>query len=157
MAGAELPRRSSTGIGAGSGLGFNAAISLLTIGVSNTMTAGAAIAVLGPIVLKTAVVAKVDPIIAGFVAAISSAFGYLTPAAQPAFTIIYASGYLKGGDFFKIGIKMMLVSIVILLLSPAFTGRSSITSFSSRTHGVPTRRLRASNASSKVFFTGPSA
>jgi solute carrier family 13 (sodium-dependent dicarboxylate transporter), member 2/3/5 len=102
-------------LGAGSGAAFNLAISLLTIGVSNTMTAGAAIAVLGPIVLKTAVVAKVDPIIAGFVAAISSAFGYLTPAAQPAFTIIYASGYLKGGDFFKIGIKMMLVSIVILL------------------------------------------
>jgi sodium-dependent dicarboxylate transporter 2/3/5 len=102
-------------LGAGSGAAFNLAISLLTIGVSNTMTAGAAIAVLGPIVLKTAVVANVDPIIAGFVAAISSAFGYLTPAAQPAFTIIYASGYLKGGDFFKIGVKMMLVSIVILL------------------------------------------
>jgi sodium-dependent dicarboxylate transporter 2/3/5 len=103
-------------MGAGSGVGFDFAISLLTIGVSNTMTAGAAIAVLGPIILNTAVVANVDPIIAGFVAAISSAFGYLTPAAQPAFTIIYASGYLKGGDFFKIGIKMMLVSIVILLL-----------------------------------------
>jgi sodium-dependent dicarboxylate transporter 2/3/5 len=102
-------------LGASSGAAFNFAIALLTIGVSNTMTAGAAIAVLGPIVLKTAVVANVDPIIAGFVAAISSAFGYLTPAAQPAFTIIYASGYLKGGDFFKIGVKMMLVSIVILL------------------------------------------
>ena len=41
-------------IGAGSGFGFNTAISLLTIAVSNTMTAGAAVAVLGPIVLKTA-------------------------------------------------------------------------------------------------------
>jgi hypothetical protein len=68
------------GIGAGSGLGFNTAISLLTIGVSNTMTAGAAVAVLGPIVLNTAHVAGQDPIIAGFVTAISSAFGYLTPA-----------------------------------------------------------------------------
>src|SRR5206468_3301074 len=36
--------------GAGSGLEFNAAISILTIAVSNTMTAGAAIAVLAPIV-----------------------------------------------------------------------------------------------------------
>jgi sodium-dependent dicarboxylate transporter 2/3/5 len=102
-------------IGAGSGLGFNAAISILTIGVSNTMTAGAAVAVLGPVLLNTAHVAGQDPIIAGFVTAISSAFGYLTPAAQPAFTIIYASGYLKGRDFFKIGSRMMIVSVIILL------------------------------------------
>ena len=102
-------------VGAGSALGFNIAISLLTIGVSNTMTAGAAVAVLAPIVLKTAVAAGEDPISAGFVTAISSAFGYLTPAAQPAFTIIYASGYLKGTDFFKIGIRMMMLSFVVLM------------------------------------------
>lgn len=103
------------GFGAESGFGFNAAVSILTIAVSNTMTAGAAVAVLGPIVLNTAVAANVDPIIAGFVAAISSAFGYLTPAAQPAFTIIYASGYLRSRDFFKVGIRMMFVSVAILL------------------------------------------
>ena len=103
--------------GAGSDFGFNTAIALLTIGVSNTMTAGAAVAVLAPIVLKTAVAAGEDPISAGFITAISSAFGYLTPAAQPAFTIIYASGYLKGSDFFKIGIRMMLISLFVLLLT----------------------------------------
>jgi len=102
-------------VGAGNTFGFNAVISLLTIGVSNTMTAGAAVAVLAPIVLKTAVAAGQDPISAGFVTAISSAFGYLTPAAQPAFTIIYASGFLKGTDFFKIGIRMMALSYVVLL------------------------------------------
>jgi solute carrier family 13 (sodium-dependent dicarboxylate transporter), member 2/3/5 len=107
-------------IGAGSALGFNFVISLLTIGVSNTMTAGAAVAVLAPIVLKTAVVAGEDPISAGFVTAISSAFGYLTPAAQPAFTIIYASGYLKGSDFFKIGIRMMVLSLIVLMLLATF-------------------------------------
>jgi sodium-dependent dicarboxylate transporter 2/3/5 len=102
-------------IGASNTFGFNAVISLLTIGVSNTMTAGAAVAVLAPIVLKTAVAAGQDPISAGFITAISSAFGYLTPAAQPAFTIIYASGFLKGTDFFKIGIRMMALSFVVLL------------------------------------------
>jgi sodium-dependent dicarboxylate transporter 2/3/5 len=101
--------------GAGSALGFNAVIAVLTIAVSNTMTAGAAVAVLAPIVLKTAVAAGEDPISAGFITAISSAFGYLTPAAQPAFTIIYASGFLKGADFFKIGIRMMALSLVVLL------------------------------------------
>jgi len=107
-------------MGAGSDLGFNTVISLLTIGVSNTMTAGAAVAVLAPIILKTAVAAHEDPLSAGFIMAISSAFGYLTPAAQPAFTIIYASGYLKGADFFKIGIRMMLLSLAVLLLIATF-------------------------------------
>ena len=107
-------------LGAGSDFGFNTAIALLTIGVSNTMTAGAAVAVLAPVVLKTAVAAGEDPLRAGFITAISSAFGYLTPAAQPAFTIIYASGYLKSSDFFKIGIRMMLISLVVLLLTASF-------------------------------------
>ncbi|CAN5442923.1 DASS family sodium-coupled anion symporter [soil metagenome] len=107
-------------LGADTGFGFNVAVSLLTIVVSNTMTAGAAVAVLGPIVLNTAGAAHVDPLIAGFVSAISSAFGYLTPAAQPAFTIIYASGYLKGKDFFKVGSRMMMLSVVILLALASF-------------------------------------
>ncbi len=107
-------------IGAGSDVAFNTAIALLTVGVTNTMTAGAAVAVLGPVVLKTAVVAGEDPLRVGFITAIASAFGYLTPAAQPAFTIIYASGYLKSSDFFKIGIRMMIISFVVLILTATF-------------------------------------
>ena len=109
-----------TATGATGGLGFDTAISLLTMFVSNTMTAGAAVAVLAPIVLKTAVAAGHDPLHVGFIAAISSAFGYLTAAAQPAFTIIYASGYLKAVDFFKIGWRMMIVSFIILLVIAQF-------------------------------------
>ena len=107
-------------VGATSLLAFNIAVSLLTIFVSNTMTAGAAVAVLAPIVLKTAVAAGHDPLQTGFLSAISSAFGYLTPAAQPAFTIIYASGYLKASDFFKIGIRMMVLSFAVLLLTSQY-------------------------------------
>jgi len=107
-------------LGANHGPGLWAAISALTIGVSNTMTAGAAVAVLGPVVLNTATRTAEDPLIIGFVTSISSAFGYLTAAAQPAFTIIYASGYLKGSDFMKIGWRMMIVSYVLLLLLATF-------------------------------------
>jgi solute carrier family 13 (sodium-dependent dicarboxylate transporter), member 2/3/5 len=104
-------------IGAGHGLGFDTGLALLTIVVSNTMSAGAAVAVLAPVVLKTAVAAGEDPLRVGFVTAMSSAFGYLTPAAQPAFTIIFASGYLRSSDFFKIGIRMMVLSFIVLLLT----------------------------------------
>ena len=88
--------------------------------VTNTMTAGAAVAVLGPVVLKTAAVAGDDPITIGFVTAISSAFAYMTAAAHPAFTIIYASGYLKASDFLRSGIRMTVVSIVLILLFAMF-------------------------------------
>ncbi len=109
-----------TAVGATGQFDFNVTVSLLTIFVSNTMTAGAAVAVLAPVVLKTAVAAGHDPLQTGFLAAISSAFGYLTPAAQPAFTIIYASGYLKSVDFFKIGIRMMILSFAVLMLTAQY-------------------------------------
>jgi len=107
-------------IAGNSTIAFEAAISIITVFVSNTMTAGAAVAVLSPVVLKMSVAAHHDPLIAGFLTAISSASGYLTPAAQPAFTIIYASGYLKSADFFKIGSRMMLLSFIILMAVSTF-------------------------------------
>ena len=107
-------------IGAEKGVGLWAAVSLLTIAVSNTMTAGAAIAVFGPVVLNAAQTAGDDPLTIGFIAAISSGLGYATAAAQPAFTIIYASGHLKQKDFFKIGWKMMFMSFFLLLFLAGF-------------------------------------
>ncbi|MGI9481147.1 MAG: SLC13 family permease [Hyphomicrobiales bacterium] len=107
-------------IGADHGLGLWAAISLLTTGVTNTMSNGAAVAVLGPIVLKMATVAGENPIILGFVTAVSSAFAYLTVVGTPACTIVYASGYLKATDFLKVGWRMVIMSTIILLIAAAF-------------------------------------
>jgi sodium-dependent dicarboxylate transporter 2/3/5 len=103
-------------IGLATGAGLDAAIALLTTFVTNTMTAGAAIAVLGPIVLKTASAGGADPLVAGFIAAISSAFAYITAAAHPAFTIIYASGFLTGKDFLKSGWRMTIASLLVLMV-----------------------------------------
>jgi solute carrier family 13 (sodium-dependent dicarboxylate transporter), member 2/3/5 len=106
------------GMGQGAGLAF--AVALLTTFVTNTMTAGAAVAVLGPVVLKAASVSGADPLNIGFVTAISSAFAYITAAAHPAFTIIYASGYLKASDFFRSGWRMTLISLVLIMFMSLF-------------------------------------
>ena len=103
-------------IGIDSGVGLWAAVSVLTTSVTNTMSNGAAVAVLGPIVLKVAVVAGENPIVIGFVTAVSSAFAYLTVVGTPACTIVYASGYLKTTDFLKVGWRMAIVSTVLLLI-----------------------------------------
>jgi solute carrier family 13 (sodium-dependent dicarboxylate transporter), member 2/3/5 len=106
--------------GAGQGMGLYIAVALLTTFVTNTMTAGAAVAVLGPVVLKTAAVSGTDPLGVGFIAAISSAFAYITAAAHPAFTIIYASGYLKASDFVRSGLRMTVMSLALLILIANF-------------------------------------
>lgn len=97
------------------GIGLWAAVSVLTTGVTNTMSNGAAVAVLGPIVLKLAVAAGESPIIIGFITAVSSAFAYLTVVGTPACTIVYASGYLKTTDFLTVGWKMATMSTIIML------------------------------------------
>jgi solute carrier family 13 (sodium-dependent dicarboxylate transporter), member 2/3/5 len=107
-------------LGAGQGMGLYIAVALLTTFVTNTMTAGAAVAVLGPVVLKTAAVSGTDPLGVGFIAAISSAFAYITAAAHPAFTIIYASGYLKASDFVRSGLRMTVMSLALLILIANF-------------------------------------
>ncbi|MDH5772769.1 MAG: anion permease, partial [Rhodospirillaceae bacterium] len=106
-------------LGADSGIGLWAAVSALTTLVTNTMSNGAAVAVLGPIVLKLAVAAEESPIVIGYITAISSAFAYLTVVGTPASTIVYASGYLKTTDFLKVGWKMALASTIIMLLGAA--------------------------------------
>lgn len=103
--------------GADQGIGFWAAISGLTTVVTNSMSNGAAVAVLGPIVLNAASISGESPLIIGYITAVSSAFAYLTVVGTPACTIVYASGYLKTTDFLKVGWKMCVVSIIVMLIS----------------------------------------
>ncbi len=102
-------------LGMDKGVGLWTAVSLLTTAVTNTMSNGAAVAVLGPVVLNLATEAGENPIILGFITAISSAFAYLTVVGTPACTIVYASGYLKTTDFLKVGWKMVIMSTIMLL------------------------------------------
>ena len=83
------------------------------------MSNGAAVAVLGPIVLKVAVVAGESPIIMGFITAVSSSFAYLTVVGTPACTIVFAAGYLKTRDFLTVGWRMVIMSTAVLLFVAA--------------------------------------
>ena len=103
--------------GASDGIGLWAAVSVLTTGVTNTMSNGAAVAVLGPIVLNLATAAGESPLLIGFITAVSSAFAYLTVVGTPACTIVYSSGYLKATDFLSVGWKMALLSTIVMLVA----------------------------------------
>lgn len=104
-------------LGVEDGLGLWAATSVLTTTVTNTMSNGAAVAVLGPITLNLANMAGESAIRIGFITAVSSSFAYLTVVGTPAATIVYSSGFLRPNDFLKAGIRMALVSTIVLLIA----------------------------------------
>jgi len=107
-------------VGVQTGIGLWAAVSLLTTFVTNTMSNGAAVAVLGPITLNMATVAGESPIIIGFITSVSSAFAYLTVVGTPASTIVYAAGYLTPKDFLRAGWRMVIMSTILLMLVAQF-------------------------------------
>jgi len=102
-------------IGLGSGIGLLGAVMVLTTLITNTMSNGAAVAVLGPVVLSIAVGANTNPLAVGMVTAMSSAFAYFTVIGTPASTIVHSSGYLTAGDFMRVGWRMALMSFIVLL------------------------------------------
>jgi sodium-dependent dicarboxylate transporter 2/3/5 len=95
-------------------------LALITAAFSIMMAAGAAVAVLGPVFLKVAVASGDDPLIVGFIVAIASSFTYLTVASTPASTIMYALGYLSVADFQRVGWRVIVVALIILLLLAQF-------------------------------------
>lgn len=103
-------------VGMGQGVGLLIAIMLLTTLMTNTMSNGAAVAVLGPVVLSIALESGANPLAAGFVTAMASAFAYLTVIGTPASTIVHSSGYLRSGDFLRLGWRLLLMSSVVLIL-----------------------------------------
>jgi len=107
-------------IGVDSGPPLWLTIAGLTTLVTNTMSNGAAVAVLGPITLDMAASAGESPIRLGFITAISSSFAYFTVVATPACMIVYSSGYLKTRDFLRVGYRMAIISLFFLMIAAMF-------------------------------------
>ncbi|MFQ5808310.1 MAG: SLC13 family permease [Armatimonadota bacterium] len=103
-------------IGIGGGIALLAVFAGVTLFFTNTMSAGATVAVLAPILLDMAQDAGLDPVIAGFIVALASAYAYLTVFAHPAIMIVYGSGHLHVSDFLRLGWRATLVSLATVLL-----------------------------------------
>ncbi|MBE76784.1 MAG: anion transporter [Candidatus Marinimicrobia bacterium] len=85
---------------------------LITTSMTNILSSSATVAVLGPITMNLVP----DMLHIGLVTAVSSAFGYFTAVAAPACTIVYSSGMIKAKDFVKIGLRIGLLSIILLMV-----------------------------------------
>ena len=86
-------------------------VTVMTTTMANVLSSSATVAVLGPITMNMGQ----DSMHMGMVTAIASAFGYFTAVAAPACTIVYSSGLVNAKDFLKVGWKMGVISIVLLI------------------------------------------
>ena len=84
---------------------------IITSAIGNILSSSATVAILAPITMNL----SPDTLHIGLVTAISSAFGYFTIVAAPACTIIYSSGMIKASDFLKVGWRIGISSIILLI------------------------------------------
>lgn len=103
-------------IGAGSGVPLAAAVSAVTLSLTNFMSAGATATVIAPITLEMGTAAGMPPTFMGLLTAISAAFGFVLVLATPPLAIVYSSGRMEVRDFFKAGILMTIASYVVLFI-----------------------------------------
>ena len=85
---------------------------MITTAMANILSSSATVAVLAPITMNLIP----DMMHIGLVTAVSSAFGYFTAVAAPACTIVYSSGMIKANDFIRLGLRIGLVSILLLMI-----------------------------------------
>ncbi|UCD37475.1 MAG: DASS family sodium-coupled anion symporter [Fidelibacterota bacterium] len=87
-----------------------------TAAVANVMSSSATVAVLGPLFMNFGG----NPVLLGLATAVSSAFGYLTTVGAPAGMIIAATGLVNARDFIRVGWRITLASIAVLVLALLF-------------------------------------
>ena len=94
---------------------FAASSALLTMMMTQTMSDGAAVAVLGPINLNLASLSGAGILRTGLATASSAAFAYLLVIGTPPNAIVSSSGYVFPRDFLKAGIFQLAASCAILI------------------------------------------
>ncbi len=93
---------------------FAATSAILTMMMTQAMSDGAAVAVLGPINLNLASLSGASIVRTGLATASSAAFAYLLVIGTPPNAIVSSSGYVFPRDFLKAGIFQLAASFVIL-------------------------------------------
>lgn len=104
-----------TQLGFQSETSFVASTAFLTMMMTQGMSDGAAVAVLGPITLNMASLSGAGIVQVGLATASSAAFAYLLIIGTPPNAIVSSSGYVFPRDFLKAGMFQIVTSYLILL------------------------------------------
>ena len=88
-------------LGLNSGVGLVILMCVIGAVLTNLMSAGATVAVIGPVVLDMAVSSGTNPVLVGVGLAIATSMAYWLVIGTPASSIVYASGQLQSKDFIR--------------------------------------------------------
>lgn len=103
-------------------LGIKSGIALVLLavvigaGLTNLMSAGATVAVIGPVVLDMAQISGTNPLLVGVGLAIATSLSYWLVIGTPASSIVYASGQLEARDFIRMAIPAWPAALVVMVL-----------------------------------------
>lgn len=101
-------------------LGINSGVPLILLvviigaGLTNLMSAGATVAVIGPVVLDMAQSSGTNPLLVGVGLAISTSLAFWLVIGTPASSIVYASGQLGAKDFIRMATIAWPTAIIVM-------------------------------------------
>ncbi len=101
-------------------LGINSGVALILLvvaigaGLTNLMSAGATVAVIGPVVLDMAQTSGTNPLLVGIGLAISTSLAFWLVIGTPASSIVYAAGMLEAKDFIRLAIFAWPAALAVM-------------------------------------------
>ena len=106
-------------LGLDSGVGLVILVGVIGAILTNLMSAGATVAVIGPVVFDMAVTANTNPILVGVGLAIATSMAYWLVIGTPASSIVYASGQLESKDFIRMATVGWPAALIVLAIMVA--------------------------------------
>jgi di/tricarboxylate transporter len=106
--------------GISSGLPLIIIVILIGALLTNLMSAGATVAVIGPVVLEMAQSSGTNPILVGVGLAISTSLAYWLVIGTPASSIVYASGQLEAKDFIRMAVFAWPMALIVMVAMVIF-------------------------------------
>lgn len=84
--------------------------------LTNLMSAGATVAVIGPVVLEMAQSSGTNPVLVGVGLAIATSMAFWLVIGTPASSIVYASGQLDAKDFIRMATITWPIALVVMVI-----------------------------------------
>ena len=106
-------------LGLDSGIGLVILVGVIGAILTNLMSAGATVAVIGPVVLDMVITANTNPILVGVGLAIAISMAYWLVIGTPASSIVYASGQLESKDFIRMASVGWPAALIVLAIMVA--------------------------------------
>jgi len=106
--------------GVSSGLPLILFVILIGALLTNLMSAGATVAVIGPVVLEMAQASDTNAILVGVGLAISTSLAYWLVIGTPASSIVYASGQIEAKDFIRMATFAWPVALIVMFAMVIF-------------------------------------